>query len=237
MKKITSLLSSIVATIALSAQPVTDATYSDCNNNSESIYGVLGAGKVLLVANAGTNCSICQGHAPGIAGVADNNPNTIRVWGAMTTKGGGSVNCSAINSWVSTYSWSNVFSFADNNKDWFNIATPQYTVISPFDSAIAYQGSNWNTAKSTAENLANSIGVAERDLSVQAYFTGNLLHIDMASESTNGEVIIYDLTGAQRDRFAIEGTGTYELKATLQRGIYLVRIRINGRESIKKILL
>jgi hypothetical protein len=237
MKKATFFLLMVFGVTALFAQPIADASYTDCNSNTESIYGVLGNGKVLLVANAGTNCSICQGHAPGVASVADNNPSTIRVWGAITTKSGGSVNCSSISSWVSTYNWSNVFSFADVNKDWFSIGTPRYTVISPFDSTVAYSGSNWTTAKNTAENLANSIGLVEDELKADIYFANNQLHIEFGQQTTTGSLTVYNITGAKLESLNVQGSGAYVLNATLKPGIYFVHIRANGRETIKKILL
>jgi hypothetical protein len=237
MKKATFLFLALFGAIALFAQPISDASYTDCNSNTESIYGVIGSGKVLLVANAGTNCSICQGHAPGVAGVADNNPNTIRVWGAMTTKSGGSVNCSDINSWVSTYSWTNVFSFTDSNKDWFSIGTPRYTVISPFDSTIAYAGSNWTTAKNTAENLANSIGLVEVELRADVYFANNQLYLEFGQQITRGSLTVYNITGAKLESLSIQGSGAYMLNVALNPGIYLVHIRANGRDTIKKIVL
>ncbi len=239
MKIITSLFAAIFISASLLAQPIADASYTDCNNDTESIYGVLGSGKVLVVANAGTNCSICQGHAPGVASLADNNQNTIRVWGSMTTKTGGTVNCSSINSWVSTYSWTNVFAFADSNKDWFNVATPQYTVISPFDSTIAYQGSNWNTAKSTAESLASTIGLDEDGLNAAVFNNGQSLRVEFDSPINSGTLTVYNLTGQQVAAFQLNGASNYSfnLQSVNSKGIYLVHIRANGRESIHKILL
>lgn len=240
MKKIIVLsLSVFIITALATAQTVPDATYTDCNSQTQSIYQVLAAGKVLLIANAGTNCSICMSHANGVGDVADNNPNTIAVWGSMTTKNGGQVNCSAINSWVSTYGWANVFAFADVNKDWFNVATPQYTVISPTDSTIVYQGSNWNTAKTTAESIANTIGLQDEE--VKAYITtkSDFVNIVFDQPVDMVNVTLFSITGAE-----IVGQGgiqTYavqlRLPAGLAHGIYLVLVKLNNAQKVYRVVL
>ena len=240
MKRIILVGFGLFVSMALaSAQPIPDASYTDCNNQTQSIYQVLAAGKVLLVANAGTNCSICMSHANGVGDVADNNLNTIAVWGSMTTKNGGQVNCSAINSWVTTYGWANVFAFADVNKDWFNVATPQYTVISPADSTIVYQGSNWNTAKQTAENLANTIGIPDIGLQANLTFRPNQIDVSLSNTKEQLVVTLYNIAGASVASATASQTSEIQLQfpEALPPGIYLLHIRSENAEKVYKIHL
>lgn len=239
MKSFTSLFAAVAFTITAFAQAVPDASFTDCNSVTRSVYGALGSGKVLLVANAGTNCSICMSHAGSVAGVADNNPSTIEVWGSMTTKGGGAVTCAAISSWVTTYSWGNVFSFNDANRYWFSIGTPRYTVISPFDSTIAYQGSNWNTAKQTAENLANTIGIEEITQLADVYLVGDALAFTPGSSLSNVEVSLYSITGQRVEVWnlaQVAASVRLPLSSTLKSGLYLVNIRAAGKEFTTKVI-
>jgi positive regulator of sigma E activity len=241
MKTSTFFAAFLFLAVSVFAQPIADASYTDCNSNTMSIYGVLGSGKVLLVANAGTNCSICMSHAGGVASVADNNSNTIQVWGSITTKNGGSVNCTAINSWVSTYNWSNVFSFADVNKDWFSLGTPRYHVISPLDSTVVYAGSNWNTAKQTAETLASQIiGIDEVDLVNHISLTAQRLTVNLSQPASNAEITLFNITG-QKLMEEQGNTGqtqiSINLNQTLKPGIYLVRVLADGKEVVKKMML
>lgn len=241
MKKSTLVVASLFTAFLMGAQPIADASYTDCNSNTMSIYGVLGSGKVLLVANSGTNCSICMSHASGVASVADNNANTIQVWGAMTTKTGGNVNCNAVNNWVSTYNWSNVFTFVDSNKEWFVSGTPRYHVISPLDSAVVYAGSNWNTAKQTAENLASQIiGLDEEELVNEVQLTNQQLVIKLNQANKNASVSLFDITGQQllNEKYnTVQAEISLALNQSLKPGIYLVHIVIDGKEYVKKLML
>ena len=222
------------------AQTVPDASFTDCNGNSKTVYQALAAGKVLVVANAGTNCGICQSHAPGVATLANGNLNSIEVWGSITTKTGGNPGCGALNSWVSTYSWTNVFSFLDSYKYWFVAATPRYTVIDPADSSIAYAGGNWTTAQNTATQLANSIGIKELPLVSGVYVSNSLLRLSLNEAVTNGQVKMYDITGAllEQWQFSAEGKSIeLPLSTSYNRGIYLLHIVINGKSDVKKVML
>ena len=239
MKIITSLFAALVFTLTAFAQAVPDASFTDCNSLTRSVYGALASGKVLLVANAGTNCSICMSHANSVGDVADNNPNTIEVWGSMTTKGGGAVTCSAISSWVTTYGWGNIFAFNDANQYWFSVGTPRYTVISPFDSTIAYQGSNWNTAKQTAENLANTIGIEENSQLANVYLVDDALALTPQSSLSNVEISLYSITGQRIQVWnlaQIANSVLLPLSGTLKSGLYLVHIRAAGKEFTTKLI-
>ena len=233
-----SIILSASATFAF-AQAVPDASFTDCNGTTRSVYQALAAGKVLVVANAGTNCSICQGHAPSVANLANNNPNSIEVWGSITTKTGGNPGCTALNSWVSTYSWTNVFSFLDSNKYWFVTATPRYTVINPADSSIAYAGGNWTTAQNTATQLASAFSVEESKLVSKMAVLPMAIRVSFSAPSKSGEAILYNITGAQLQHWVVpSGATTIELPLlrSPNRGLYLLRFSVGGKEAIEKIM-
>lgn len=238
MKKITLLIFSTLFSLGLFAQAIPDATYTDCNSNSRSIYQVLAAGKVLVVANAGTNCSICMGHASSVANLANTNASTIEVWGAITTKTGGNPGCAALNNWVSNYSWTNVFSFLDVNKDWFQVATPKYTVINPADSSVAYAGSNWNTAQNTALQLANTVGLPEHNLVNQLWVTDFGVTFNVANTVQYGEARLIDITGKTLEMWQFSAPNQQvELKfaSPKVRGIYFLQLTLDGKSVVKKL--
>jgi hypothetical protein len=240
MKTFTTLFAAITIGFSAFAQAVPDASFTDCNGNTRSVYAAIGSGKVLLVANAGINCSICMSHAQSVASVANNNPTTIEVWGSMTTKTGGAVTCNAISSWVTTYGWGNVFSFNDANKYWFVSGTPRYTVINPVDSTVAYAGSNWNTAKQTAENLANSsIGIDENATLAMVYLVDDVLRISAQTTLSNAEISLYSLTGQRIQVWQVAqltGSVNLPLPSALRAGLYVVRIRAAGKEFTAKVI-
>ena len=222
------------------AQAVPDASFTDCNSNTRTVYGALGAGKVLLVANAGTNCSICMGHAGQIGSYATTNMANVEVWGSMTTKSGGNVNCTTVSNWVSTYGWADVFAFADLNKYWFNIASPGFTVISPIDSSIVYQGSSWNAARNAADALVASLSVDEEDVLSGLIVRSTAIELSLRETTNGGTASIIDLTGKEIERWRIEpGLQQYSLPLNRQLpgGIYVLKLSLGDKEVIEKITL
>src|SRR5688500_4452207 len=102
--KSTLLPAFILFWIVASAQ-VADTSYTDCDGNTESIYGIIGQGTPLIIASKGLDCSICMGQAPGIQTFAADNP-TVRVWAAMNNKySTAQPTCTGANDWETTYAW------------------------------------------------------------------------------------------------------------------------------------
>lgn len=238
-KTIFSLFMASISYLGFS-QAVPDASFTDCNSNTRTVYGALAAGKVLLVANAGTNCSICMGHAGQIGSYATSNQTDVEVWGAMTTKSGGNVKCSSVSNWVGNYGWTDVFAFTDLNKYWFNIATPGFTVISPIDSSIAYQGSSWNSARNAANAIVASLSINEQDLLSGLIILPTSIEIQLKETANGGSVSIYDLTGKELNRWLVQpGLQQYSLPVNRQlaKGIYVLKISLGEKEVIEKIIL
>ncbi len=241
MKKSILTLFVAVAILFTQAQPVPNASFTDCNGNTKTIYQTLASGKVLVVANAGTNCSICMSHAPGIGTYATNNTATIEVWGSITTKTGGNPGCGALNNWVNTYGWSNVFTFLDSNKYWFQTATPRYFVIDPSDSTQAYAGTDLSAAKQVADALAASnIGLEEVEIVTSVFIAPTSINLELSSFANNGQVELFDITGKKLAHWTIDqGSKSVQLPFVKQvkSGIYLLKMNINGKQLVKKLML
>lgn len=240
MRKIALSIVLTISAIAVFGQAVPDASFTDCNGTTKSIYQALAMGKVLFVANAGTDCGICQSHAPNVAALANSNPSSIEVWGAITTKTGGNPGCTSLNSWVSTYGWTNVFSFLDANKYWFVAGTPRYTVIDPSDSSIAYAGSNYTTAENTATQLATAFSVNENNLVNEIVLLPTSIRVSFSSTNSPIEVTLYNVTGARLQQWSIpRGAATVELPLSnsYHKGLYILRMNIGGKQVVEKIML
>ena len=152
MKKLlfTFLISSF--SLVTFAQP-SNATVYDCDTNSRTIYDVLGTGKSVIVLSKGVDCGICRNAAPGWQTWASNNKSDVEVWGAITylyNPNNFSPPCTATDKWVSDFSWTDIFTFADSNRAWYQSGTPRYYVYSAIDSTISYQGGSSSVARSNA---------------------------------------------------------------------------------------
>ncbi len=155
------LLAFALVTLNTTAQ-VADTTVTDCNANTNSIYAVLASGKPLIIASKGFDCSNCKSTAAALQTWASQNKSDVEVWGAMTfTYSGNTPTCTNVSSWVSTYSWTDIFTFLDSGRHWFKNGTPRYYVYDPADSTIAYEGNRQATALSTASSLVSSVSVDE----------------------------------------------------------------------------
>lgn len=147
------------------AQPLS-GSFTDCNNRTEDIQAVLGTGHSLIIAHKGVDCSICVSQAPSFETWANTNKNKVKVWCALTWKynmNTFSNPCVQTANWISTHSWSEIFTFPDNNRVFINNATPRYYVYSAIDSTIKYSGSNRSTAYSIA--LQESVvGIANQSI-------------------------------------------------------------------------
>ena len=226
------------------SQVVQNETVTDCNNNSRSIYSTLTAGKVLVVASEGFDCSNCMSKAPGLQSWAAQHSGSIDVWGAMTfTYSGNTPSCTDVNNWKNQYSWNDIFMFIDSGRKWFGAGTPQYFVYNPQDSSLVYQGFSESTARTTAENLANStIGIRE-NIPARApfyvsqgegFFQLNNLPI------TTIQYRLYDLTGKVVKAQSFNETKDMQRVLTndIKKGLYLVKVKgANGFEAVKKVLI
>lgn len=241
MKKIFTVFISLIV-LGTSAQ-VMDVSVLDCSNNSSSIYGVLGTGKVLVVASDGLDCSICKSKAPGLQSFAAQNKTKIQVWGAMTyTYSNNTPTCSAVNSWVSNYGWVDIFTFVDANEFWFMSGTPRYTVYSPLDSSLAYQGFDESAALNVALQIAGNTTVGITELSKKDFYvtqSPNAIRLNNLPKGVN-TIQMINLTGKVVKSASVESSdGKYTLGTIdLNAGIYLVSAQNKkGFKAVKKVYI
>ncbi|HAD98774.1 MAG TPA: hypothetical protein DCG19_15280 [Cryomorphaceae bacterium] len=240
MKKLYASLFFLIGWTAATAQVQNEAVTS-CDNMSRSIYSTLASGKVLVIASEGLDCSVCKSKAPGLQSWAMQHSNTIDVWGAMTyLYGTNTPVCSELASWKSTYSWNNIFMFIDTHRKWFDNITPQYFVYNPKDSTLAYQGVSEATARSTAENLVNNIGIQESVRASQAFYVSQgegFVQLNNIPTSFF-QYQLFDLTGkvVKAQSFTQADKAQRINTADLQKGLYLIKVK-NGKgfEVVKKV--
>lgn len=222
---------------------VADQTVTDCNSNSRSIYAVLASGKPLVIASKGFDCSNCKSTAAALQSWASQNSASVEVWGAMTfTYSSSTPTCSNVSSWVSTYSWNDIFSYLDANRFWFKFGTPRYYVYDPADSTIAYEGPSQSIALSTALTLVPSnIGQTEVEAPLFSVSSGEVGKINLY-DLPQGETMvqIVSLTGVVVQEINFSSPTAYE-EVSLDKystGIYLVNVQNkSGFQSVKKVYL
>ena len=242
MKKILLALFAVMAFGAY-AQKVPNASYTDCNGNTQDIYSVLATGKVLMIASKGLDCSICMSHAVDYESFISANDATIAGWGAMVYNyQQTSPTCANINSWNAAYGWNKIFSFVDANKDFLMSGTPRYYVINPADSTEVYSG-NYNTAKQTALQYASSISIDEEEYfgDLKVFRQNDAIALQTSVNiANNSTVILYNITGQQEQVWSeleLDQSGyRLTLNKSLNSGVYLLRLTSNGREVTKKLV-
>lgn len=238
------LLVAVVAALTFSAKAqIQNETYTDCNGNIESIYGIIGQGKPLLIASKGFDCSICMSQAPGIKTFSEQHPN-IRIWGAMGFRySSAQPTCTGVNDWKNDYAWNDIFMFPDVNEDWEGSGYPTYYVISPLDSSIQYQGASFTQASAKALELAPT-GIIEKAAGrLSAYFDApaRTLQVRLTSDEQIQTVMLANLMGqvvVEIPVQAIEKTLRIPISGNVTNGIYLVFLRnASGKMYSSKILV
>ncbi len=216
-------------TFALSAQ-VQNAEVVTCNNDTNSIYDVLGTGKVLLISSNGTDCSACANRAGALQTWAANNTANVQVWGAMTKiYSNNNPNCREVADWIVLNTWTAIFTFVDDQKQWRDQGTPRYYVYDPRDSSLVYNGfSNTDAQAKALEIAAQVLSQKERVEILKprlTYFKNSWSIVNLSPD--NYVIEIVDLTGKPVKRITKEaenGEINFSI-ADLNRGIFLITIR------------
>ena len=239
MKRLMTLCIALLGATFMNAQPLT-GSFTDCNNNTRDIQATLGTGKALIVAHKGVDCSICISQAPGLQTWAAANKTKVDVWGAITYKYNPntfSTPCPTTTAWFTTHGWTDIFTFPDNNRVFYNNATPRYYVYSPRDSTIKYSGSNRTTAYSVA--LAEStVGIEDYQLESNIDWTMSYNQLQLTNNSSESiQLRVYDLQGKLYiDRTISAGTSSIDLSA-LSNSLYLVQFSTGSAAFSEKILI
>jgi hypothetical protein len=221
---------------------ISDRTETNCNAESRSIYEVGAAGRPLIVASKGLDCSICMNSAPAVGAFAESYAGQIEVWGAMANRyNPADPTCEGVAAWESNYDWTNIFTFLDLEEYWFGIGFPTYHVIHPETHEVVYQGGNWNTASNTAISLLESLSAND----LQALFPLATVHAindeiyvqiqDRVAGAVDLEV--FNIAGQLLVRETvrnIDGQLNIHFPFTGQSGIYFLRIGHKGQQASLK---
>lgn len=228
------------SSFGVKAQVPLSGSFTDCNNVTEDIQTTLGSGYALIIAHKAVDCSACMFSAPSLESWASQNSANVKVWTAMTWKYNPNTfsnPCQAIASWVTTHSWSSIFTFPDTARAFNNNASPTYYVYSPRDSTIKYQGNNRNTAYSVA--LQESIvGIQDQRLEekIEWAIQGNLLTIDNQSGEAI-QLMVIDLKGSTiKELRVINGSNSIGL-SDLKPSTYLLQFQSEEGVYVEKVLI
>ena len=238
MKKIFTLILSL-SFIFLQAQ-VMDRMVEDCSNNTNAIYTELATGKSLIVASKGFDCSICRSRAAAWGTWATNNTLQVSVWGAMTnTYNSNTPSCAMLTNWVSTYNWTDIYTFIDSSQYFFDSGTPRYLVYSPVDSSLIYQGSNEGQARTLALNASQSSLSLRQHQSLEGinfFINQGAVHFSSVP-AENILVEIYNLAGQKEKVQKVSKDNAVLPLNDLAKGIYLMRLSSKGQAITRKIVL
>ena len=144
-----------------------------------------------------------------------------------------------MNSWVSTYGWSDVFAFVDANKDFLNTGVPRYLVVNPADSTVVYDGGNINAAQNAVTTLLASIGINETDLkqNTVVYQSGNEIRVEGIDYAGLISGQLYDLSGRRVKTWESLEDGAFRVQSDLLSGLYILQLEVDGIPISKKIHL
>lgn len=235
MKQLYAIVLSLFA-VSLIGQ-VQNVQVTDCDGITKNIYQVLGTGKVLLVSSDGITCSICQNSAAGKQNFAASNKAGIEVWSAMTSGfSGGLTDCQSVDNWISTYTWSDIFTFVDSSLYWYKQGTPRFYVYSPLDSTLAYEGFSESTAFQTARSLVQNVSLQEperKEFSVN--YAEGLLHVNNPQQGVL-RIQVVNITGKDVRSSLISDKTAEVYVGDLPPGLYLIRAEAqNGRRAVRKV--
>ncbi len=233
------LLTSLLVAFSANAQ-IDDRTETDCDGNSRSIYATGLEGRPLIVASKGLDCSICMNHAPAVAAFAESNTGIIDVWGAMAYRySTATPTCGDVEDWVSSYNWSHVFSFVDEERHWVALGFPTYYVIHPNTHEVAYQGSNWSIASNTALDMLQSLSteVESSDLvNSTVHADGHNLRLLLSKASlAQLDIAIYNIAGQKVSQHRVNsGSAAIRFPFTEKPGIYILHMERDGQSVALK---
>lgn len=235
MKNLINILCLVLATPLIGQ--IADRTETNCDGESLSIYEVGDMGMPLIVASKGFDCTICHSQADNVRDFANANEDLVAVWAAMTNTYSSAIpTCGELANWSSTYNWGeSIFAFIDETEYWLELGTPRYYVIHPATREIAYEGSSFSTATSTALGLITTSAeeFSERS-NLKIYQTGNELTVENPDQM-EGELRIYSITGKQVFSVMLnQGTDRFFLQGGLDNGIYIASWVSEGVQSTIK---
>lgn len=161
MKKLLLLLAVGCCTNNINAQ-VADKDQWTCNGAHENLYTQLDAGKTVVIAMQGLDCSGCNLNAPYVDTFATNNKAKVRVWSALQLMAGSGGTCTQVTDWQNTHGYQDVFTFLDSSSYWMTTNPgSEWLVIDPADKKIKYTGFDRNKAFEEARKIFDPTAVGE----------------------------------------------------------------------------
>lgn len=242
MRKIASLLLSILIFSGLSAQPLKNRKETNCNGITHSVQDVLSSNKALLVVAIATNCSNCSDFANELNSFANFNSSKVVVWAAMN-KLKGSANCNDVNDFMKKYGLTNgIFTFVDGEDHWtIGKKFTFYTVIEPVNGNIMYQGTDYREAIKRSLDAAKTASLKAPVISeskINGVYPNPLkdeLKISMqVAEKSELRVRMMDILGEEKldvtdDADPSKKEYCFDLRDYhLEKGIYFVRVEIDN---------
>ena len=126
-----------------------------CAGTHENLHTQLNAGKTVIIAMQGLDCTGCIGNATHVDTLATNNKGKIRIWSALQLKAGSGGTCAQVGLWEKTHGYNDVFTFLDSSNYWMKTYPgAEWLVIDPFDKKIKYQGLSRLIAFAEAQRIA-----------------------------------------------------------------------------------
>lgn len=239
-KKITHLIVGLILFVTpVISQPLT-GSFTDCNNRTEDIQATLGTGKAVIIAHKGVDCSICISQAPSLQTWASQNTQKVAVWAAMTWKYNPNTfaqPCPITQTWITTHSWNDIFTFPDYNRAFINNATPRYYVYSPRDSTIKYSGSNRSTAYSVALQ-ESTVGIQSQQIRSKVKWTIYPTQIQLEN-TTNEELVIriFSLNGSIVKEMTMGARNLSIDMSNESQSIYLLQIQSSTDAFTEKVFI
>ncbi len=192
MKKLLLLATATFLYSATWAQ-VADRDQWTCQGVHENLYDQLNAGKTVVIAMQGLDCSGCNLNAPHVDSFATNNKGKIRVWSALQLMAGSGGTCAGVATWQQTHGYADVFTFLDSTNYWMtNNPGAEWLVIDPFDKKIKYKGFDRNDAFAEARKISDPTSVGNVSLANYVSLYPNpatsVLHINASEAYTQGRI-------------------------------------------------
>jgi hypothetical protein len=229
MKKILFTLLSAFAFVFSGGAQVSDIQVVTCTNDTSSIYEVLASGKVLMVVTNGVDCSYCANRAGALQQWAAGHTTEVQVWGAMTkVYTNTNPNCREIADWIVLNTWSAIFTFIDDQKQWFDQVSHRLYVYDPRDSTIAYNGFSVEDAQAKALEISNQVlSQPEQALAQPKLVYGEKEWKLINLEVDNYVIDIIDLSGQVVETIngQVENNSMSVFYGHLKKGLYLIRVR------------
>jgi hypothetical protein len=233
----TTLLLSLAALLFVGTvlAQVPNHTETDCNGNARSLYAAGDAGRPVIIASKGFDCSICMGQAPSIGVFAASYAGQIDVWGAMIMAySSSSPNCNQAANWVANYNWGSVFTFPDVQNHWVGTGVPRYIVVHPQTKEAVYTGSSFTAAANAATALLplSSPAQAPKNPEIKAFADQQQLQIRL-SHFPSGLIhaSVVNLVGNEVARFRIDHDGSdapRNFPFAERPGVYILRVEQGG---------